>query len=154
MTEHTDGYIDGYGDEAIARILQGARVVAMVGASPKPDRPSHRVMLFLQAQGRRVIPVNPAAAKAGETINGEKVLASLADIPAAEGPVDMVDIFRAANRAGPAVDAAIAEKDRLGISCVWMQLDVIDEAAARRAREAGLDAVMDRCPAIEIPRLF
>ncbi|MHC8508760.1 MAG: CoA-binding protein [Rhodospirillales bacterium] len=154
MTERAAGPIDGYDDEAVARILRGARVIAMFGASPKPDRPSHRVMQFLQAQGRRVIPVNPAAAKAGEIINGEKALASLADIPAAEGPVDMVEIFRASNRAGPAVDAAITEKDRLGISCVWMQLDVIDQDAARRARKAGLDAVMDRCPAIEIPRLF
>lgn len=140
-----------YGDDFLSRILARTRTVAMVGASPRAGRPSHGVMRFLQSTGRRVIPVNPAAL--GETIHGEVAVASLADIPADAGPIDMVDIFRRADQAGEAVDQAIADKDRLGIRAVWMQLGVIDAAAAARAEAAGLDVVMNRCPAIEIPRL-
>ena len=132
----------------LADILTRTRTIAMVGASPRAERDSFHVMRFLQTRGVRVIPVNPAAA--GTTINGETAVASLAEI---DDPVDMVEIFRRADQAGESVDEAIAEKDRLGISAVWLQLGVIDEAAAERARAAGLDVVMDRCPAIEIPRL-
>lgn len=131
-------------DESIRRVLDTSRVVAMVGASPRPDRPSFGVMRVLQQKGHKVYPVNPTAT--GKTIHGETVLADLSDVPE---PIDMVDIFRRADQAGEAVDAAI----RAGAKTVWMQLGVIDEAAAKRAEDAGLTVVMDRCPAIEYRRL-
>ena len=131
-------------DDDIARLLRETRTIAMVGASGRPGRASNGVMQFLQRQGYRVIPVNPTIA--GETLNGEIVVASLADI---DEPIDMVDIFRRSDRAGEAIDAAI----EAGAKSVWTQLGVIDEDAAARAEEAGLDVVMDRCPKIEIPRL-
>jgi predicted CoA-binding protein len=116
----------------------------MVGASPNWNRPSYFAMKYLQAKGYRVIPVNPAAA--GQRILGEQVHATLADI---QGPVDMVDIFRNSQAAGPIVDEAIARGARI----VWMQLGVRDDAAAARAEAAGLKVVMDRCPKIEFGRL-
>lgn len=131
-------------DAKIEHILRQTKTIALVGASPKPERPSHGVMRYLQSRGYRVIPVNPGLA--GQTLNGEPVFASLAEI---SEPIDMVDIFRNSAEAGAVVDAAIA----VGAKYVWMQLDVIDQAAARRAEQAGLEVVMDRCPAIEIPRL-
>jgi len=131
-------------DAEIRRILTETRTIALVGASPKPDRDSHEVMAFLQSRGYRVIPVNPAVA--GQTILGERVRASLAEI---EDPIDLVDVFRNSEAAGAVADEAIAVKAR----AVWMQLGVINEAGAARAREAGLAVVMDRCPKIEIPRL-
>ena len=130
-------------DDDIRDILTSVRTVAVVGWSPKPDRPSHRVAAFLLARGYRVIAVNPG--QAGLQALGGVVRASLAEA----GPVDMVDIFRRSDEAGAVVDAAIAA----GARVVWMQLGVIDEAAAARARAAGLRVVMDRCPAIEIARL-
>jgi uncharacterized protein len=133
-----------YSDDYLRQILTGVRAIAVVGASPRRDRPSHGVMAFLQHHGYRAIPVNPNAA--GETINGEKCYAALAEI--AER-VDMVDIFRRSEFAGAAVDSAIA----IGAKIVWMQLGVCDAAAAARAETAGLKVVMNRCPAIEIPRL-
>lgn len=135
---------ESYRDDYLRHILEATRVIAVVGASPRPNRPSHEVMRFLQARGYRVIPVNPNAA--GATILGERCVARLADI--AE-PVDMVDIFRRSERAGSAVDDAIAA----GAKFVWMQLGVRDDAAAARAEAAGIEVVMNRCPAIEIPRL-
>lgn len=131
-------------DEDIAALLRGARLIAMVGASANPERPSYGVMQFLQAHGHRVIPVNPALA--GQSINGEPVVAALSDI--AE-PIDMVDIFRNSEAAGAAVDEAIAA----GAGAVWMQLGVINEDAAGRAEAAGLSVVMNRCPKIEARRL-
>lgn len=131
-------------DRDIAALLRETRTIALVGASDRADRPSHRVMRSLQAHGYRVIPVNPQLA--GSTINGERVVAELADI--AE-PIDLVDVFRNSAAAGAVVDAAIA----VGAKAVWLQLGVIDPAAARRAEAAGLKVVMDRCPAIDIPRL-
>jgi hypothetical protein len=131
-------------DEAIRRVLAGTRTIALVGASPRPERDSHRVMHFLQQHGYRVIPVNPACAD--QEILGERVRANLREI---DEPVDLVDVFRRSEVAGETVDEAIAIRAR----AVWLQLGVIDEAAAQRARQAGLDVVMDRCPAIEIPRL-
>ena len=131
-------------ETTIRRIFSGPRRIALVGASPRPDRDSHHVMQFLQQRGHRVIPVNPACA--GQTILGETVRASLGEVGP---PIDLVDVFRRSEHAGAVVDEAIA----LGARAVWLQLGVIDEAAAARARAAGLDVVMDRCPAIEIPRL-
>jgi predicted CoA-binding protein len=133
-------------DDDLRRILSETRTIALVGWSPKPDRPSHRVAAFLKARGYRVIPVNPG--QAGQTALGETVRASLSDI---EGGVDMVDIFRRSDEAGAVVDAALAALP--GLKTVWMQLGVVDEAAADRARAQGVEVVMDRCPAIEIPRL-
>ncbi|HZT87030.1 MAG TPA: CoA-binding protein [Stellaceae bacterium] len=135
---------DTYPDDYLREILETARTIAVVGASPRPQRPSHGVMRFLQRQGYRVIPVNPNAA--GTAILGEACRRALADI--AE-PIDMVDIFRRSEFAGAAVDEAIAA----GAKFVWMQLGVRDEAAARRAEARGMQVVMNRCPAIEIPRL-
>lgn len=135
-----DAYDDGY----IAAILRQTRIIAMVGASPNWNRPSYFAMKYLQSKGYRVIPVNPAVA--GQEILGEKVHATLADVP---GPIDMVDIFRNAEAAGPIVDAAIAR----GAKVVWMQLGVRNDEAAARAEAAGLKVVMNRCPKIEFGRL-
>ena len=136
---------DSYSDDYLRGILQSVRTVAIVGASPKSDRPSHGVMRFLQRSGYRAIPVNPTAA--GETINGERCRATLAEIGE---PIDMVDIFRRSEHAGAVVDEAIA----IGAKVVWMQLGVRDDEAAVRAEKAGLKVVMNRCPAIERPRLM
>lgn len=131
-------------DEDIRALLEETRTIALIGASDRPDRASHRVMKRLQDHGYRVIPVNPMIT--GEHIHGEFVWRELSQIGE---PIDMVDIFRKSEAAGEAVDQAIAT----GAKAVWMQLDVIDEAAAARAEAAGLKVVMNRCPAIEIPKL-
>lgn len=125
-------------------ILKATKTIAMVGASDNDDRPSYGVMRFLQQRGFKIIPVNPLLA--GKEIRGEKVYATLADVPA---PIDMVDIFRRSEVAGVAVDDAIANAARLGVKTVWLQIGVIDEDAAARARAAGLEVVMDKCPALE-----
>jgi predicted CoA-binding protein len=125
----------------IREVLTETHTWAVVGCSPDPSRDSHRVARFLQAHGYRVIPVNPMT----DEVLGERCYATVADIPADEG-VEVVDIFRRADRAGAHVDEAIAA----GARAVWLQLDVVDEAAAQRAGEAGLQVVMDRCPAIEL----
>jgi uncharacterized protein len=135
-------------DAEISTLLRSARVFAVVGASAKPDRPVYGVMERLLAKGYTVVPVNPG--QAGSEILGQKVYASLADVPA---PADIVDIFRASDAALSIVEEAIAEKSRLGLKAVWMQLGVVNEEAARLAQEAGLMVVMDRCPKIEIGRL-
>jgi predicted CoA-binding protein len=135
-----DAYLDAY----LRDVLTRTRTIAVVGASPRQERPSHGVMAYLQRRGYRTIPVNPFAA--GQTINGETCYARLADIPE---PVDMVDIFRRTEAAGGVVDEAVA----IGARFIWMQLGVRDDAAAARAEAQGLAVVMDRCPAIEIPRL-
>lgn len=135
---------DSYSDDYLCGVFARVKTIAMVGASPRPDRPSHRVMKFLQGRGFRVIPVNPQAA--GAIIHGEKVVASLGDIP---GPVDMVDIFRRSELVAPVVDEAIAR----GVKIIWMQLGVRDDTAAAKAERHGIDVVMNRCPAIEMPRL-
>src|SRR5207253_8423653 len=133
-----------YPDAYLRDILTGVRTIAVVGASPGRERPSHGVMAYLQRCGYRAIPVNPNAS--GTTINGEQCYGELAEVPE---PIDMVDIFRRSEGAGAAVDQAIA----VGARIVWMQLGVRDDAAAARAEMAGLKVVMNRCPAIEIPRL-
>jgi predicted CoA-binding protein len=131
-------------DSQIAAMLTGARTIAMVGASDRPDRPSYGVMKFLQDQGYRVIPVNPAIT--GQHILGEYVWDSLDQLGM---PIDIVDIFRRSDAVGPIVDDAI----RVGARAVWMQLGVINPEAAARAEAAGLQVVMDHCPKIEIRRL-
>jgi predicted CoA-binding protein len=135
--------IDGQTDETIRGILTATRRIAVVGASDKVWRPSHDVFGFLLARGYDATPVNPMLA--GQTIHGRVVLATLAEAV----PLEMVDIFRASANAGAAVDDAI----RLRARVVWMQLSVVDEAAADRARAAGITVVMDRCPVIEVRRL-
>ena len=134
-------------DDLIRKILTETKVIALVGWSPKPDRPSHGVAAYLARRGYRVIPVNPG--QAGQvTAWGETVRASLSEIVE---PVDMVDIFRASDSVGQVVEEAIT--DLKGPRAIWMQLGVVNEAAAESARAAGLQVVMNRCPAIEIPRL-
>lgn len=133
-------------DAEIRDILSAVQTIAVVGWSPNPDRPSHGVARFLAQQGYRVIPVNPG--QAGQIALGEVVRANLAEI---EGSVDMVDIFRRSEEAGAAVDQALAAFPDL--KAVWMQLGVTDAEAAKRAEARGVVAIMNRCPAIEIPRL-
>ncbi|MCZ8332737.1 MAG: CoA-binding protein [Rhodobacteraceae bacterium] len=133
-------------DDDIRRILTEVRTIALVGWSPKAERPSHRVAAFLKGKGFRVIPVNPG--QAGQVALGEVVRASLSEIGE---PVDMVDIFRRSDEAGAVVDEALAVLP--GLKAVWMQLGVEDAAAAARAEARGVAAVMNRCPAIEMPRL-
>ena len=131
-------------DSEIRELLGQPRRIAVVGASPNPARPSNGVLALLVGQGHDVIAVNPG--HAGHTIHGAPVVATLADV---EPPAEIVDIFRNSAEAGAAVDEAIVH----GAKAVWLQIGVIDPEAARRANDAGLIVVMDRCPKIEIPRL-
>ena len=138
-----------YPDELLRRVFAETTTAAVVGASSNPARASNYVMAFLQTRGWRAIPVNPN--EVGRMINGERVYASLADIPF---PVQLIDIFRNSAAVGGVVDEAIALKTRLDIRFIWMQLGLRDDAAARRGEAAGLIVIMNRCPKIEIPRLF
>ena len=133
-----------YPDAKLRRILADVRVIALVGASSNWNRPSYFVMKYLQGKGYRVIPVNPALA--GRELLGQRVYASLRDIPE---PVDMVDVFRASDQVDPIVDDAIA----IGARVLWMQLGVRNDEAGARAEAAGLEVVMNRCPKIEFGRL-
>ena len=133
-------------DVEIREILTGVKTIAVVGWSPKPDRPSHRVAAFLHQQGYHVIPVNPGVA--GQNALGETVRASLSDIG---GAVDMVDIFRRSEEVLPVVEEALAALP--GLKAVWMQLGVENAEAAALAEAEGIRVVQNRCPAIEIPRL-
>jgi predicted CoA-binding protein len=135
--------VDGESDETIRRLLATTRRIALVGASDKPWRASFGVMRFLLDRGFDVTPVNPALA--GRSLHGRTVVARLADAV----PLEMVDVFRNSAHVGSLVDEAIA----LGASSIWMQLGVIDQTAASRARAAGIAVAMDRCPVIEDRRL-
>jgi uncharacterized protein len=137
-----------YSDDYIKSILRSSKVIAMMGASGNEMRPSYFAMKYLLDKGFMVIPVNPTMV--GKTILGQTAYGSLKDVPA---PVDIVDIFRAADAAPGIVREALAEKDRLGVKTIWMQLGVISEEAAALASEAELNVVMDRCPKIEYGRL-
>jgi predicted CoA-binding protein len=139
--------IDGPGDDAIRAILKETRTIAVVGASPNPARPSNDVLGFLIAKGFETFPVNPG--HAGALIRGRPVSARLVDVPER---IDMVDVFRRSAAAGSVVDEAL-RLDPLP-RVIWMQLGVIDEEAAERARAKGVSVVMNRCPKIEFGRLF
>ncbi len=143
MTTHPS-----YSNAQLLEILNSARTIAMVGASATWNRPSYFAMKYLQEKGYRVIPVNKS--RAGTEILGERVYATLADVPER---FDMVDIFRSSEAALPIVQEAIALIAEKGIRVIWMQLGVINHEAARLAEEAGLTVVMDRCPKIEFGRL-
>lgn len=132
------------GDD-VRELLTATETWAVVGCSPDPGRDSHRIAALLQARGKRVIPINPSA----ESILGERCYRSLDEVPE-DIRIDVVDVFRRSDQAGAHVDEAIA---RPGVQGVWLQLGVIDHDAAARATSAGLRVVMDRCPAIEYPRL-
>jgi predicted CoA-binding protein len=134
---------DAEADAEIRRILTQFTRVALVGASAKPERPSHGVMGFLIRHGFSVTPVNPGLA--GQTIHGRAVVGTLDEA----APLEIVDVFRASDQVGPVVEDAI----RLGARVIWMQLGVVNREAASAARAAGITVVMDRCPAIEWPRL-
>jgi predicted CoA-binding protein len=135
-------------DARTRKILEQTATIAMVGASPSPDRPSYSVMAFLQSQGYRVFPVNPRCI--GQEILGEPVYGALAEVP---GTFDLVDVFRSSEAAGEVADEVIAVATEKGIRAVWMQIGVRDDAAANRAVAAGLEVVMDRCPKVEYLRL-
>lgn len=144
MTRHDDA--------ALRAIFARTRRIAVVGVSNNPVRPSHYVARYLGLRGFRIIPVNPVIA--GETLFGARVWPDLASIPAEVGPIEMVDIFRRSEEAGALVDAALTHLGGRGLRTIWMQIGVVDEAAAARAEARGLDVVMDRCPKIEHQRLF
>jgi predicted CoA-binding protein len=137
-----------YTDDYIKSILRSTKVIAMVGASGNEMRPSYFAMKYLLAKGFVIHPINPGMF--GKDILGQKVYASLRDVPA---PVDMVDIFRTPDVAPAIVREALEETDRLGIKTIWMQLGVVSEEAAALATAAGLNVVMDRCPKIEYGRM-
>jgi len=126
-------------------IVKSAHTVAVVGLSSRASRPSHGVASFLQASGFRVVPVNPNETE----VLGEKAYPSLAAAHAAVGPLDVVDVFRRSDAAGAVVDEAIAIRPRL----IWLQIGVVDAAAADRARAAGIPIVMDRCLAVDLSRI-
>ena len=134
-----------YSDDLLRKVFDEVKTIALVGASPRGEtRASWRVMRYLQNEGYKVYPVNPDAV--GQEIHGEKVYASVSDLPE---KVDMVDIFRLPWKVPPVVDEAID----LGVPYIWMQLKVNNEEAAAKAEAAGATVIMDRCPAIELPRL-
>lgn len=141
---------DSNSDEQLKAILRGTKTVAVVGVSTNPVKASYFVARYLHYRGYRIIPVNPG--HAGKTLFGEKIIASLADIPD-EIRVDMVDIFRRPEHVPAIVDEALANL-LPGLQTIWMQFGIRHEEAAEKARSAGLNVVQDRCPKIEYQRLF
>ena len=137
---------DQYPDSYIRGILNTVKTIAMVGFSPKENRPSYFVFKYLLERGYRVIPVNPG--QAGKEVLGQKIYAKLSDIPE---PIDMVDIFRSSEHALPIVQEALALKPKPQV--IWLQLTVRNDEAAKLAEAAGLKVVMNRCPKIEYGRL-
>lgn len=141
-----------YSDDLLRRTLRATRSIACVGVSKNQIRPSFFVARYLRLKGFRVIPVNPAYP--GETLLGEVFHPDLASLPEAIGPIDMVDIFRRSDQAGRLVDAALRHLEPRGLKTIWMQIGVIDAAAAARAEAQGVTVIMNRCPKIEFQRLF
>lgn len=137
-------YIDPHSDQQISTILHEVNTIALVGASNKEERASYRVMRFMQEKGFKVIPISPRLA--GQSLLGETVYENLESVPL---PIDMVDLFLNSERVMPVIDSAIA----LSPSVIWMQIGVINLAAAELAKAKGIDVVMDRCPKKEIERL-
>jgi len=137
-----------YSNAELLEILESVRTIAMIGASRNWKRPSYFAMKYLQEKGYRIIPINPGAA--GEAVLGERIYANLSDIP---DRFDMIDIFRPSETVLPIVDEACALAQEKGIRVIWMQLGVINQAAAEKAEAAGLTVVMNRCPKIEFGRL-
>jgi predicted CoA-binding protein len=137
---------DAYADTYVRGILNTVKTIAMVGVSPKDNRPSYFAFKYLLERGYTMIPVNPG--QAGKELLGRKVYARLADVPE---PIDMVDVFRASQHAGPVVDEALALKPLPQV--IWMQLGVRNDEAAAKAEAAGVKIVMNRCPKIEYGRL-
>lgn len=140
---YSAAYDDGTSDETLTRILTGTTRIALVGASARPQRPSHEVMGYLLAHGYDVTPVNPGLD--GMLVHNIRAVAHLSQAQ----PLDMVEFFRDPND----IDKDVNDAIRLGARTIWMQIGVINEEAAARARAAGLTVVMNRCPKIEIPRL-
>ena len=144
MSQAADLALPQYSDSLIKSILRSVKTIAMVGASGNDIRPSYFAMMYLLNKGYTIIPVNPSLA--GKEILGQKVYASVKDVPA---PVDMVDIFRESKYAPDIAREVVAEKDRLGVKVLWMQLGVISQEAEKIGKDAGLTVVMNRCPKIE-----
>jgi hypothetical protein len=138
---------DQYDKSLIRDVLKSTRTIAVVGASANPSRPSYGVMRFLLSKGYHVIPVNPG--HAGHEIQGQKVVGKLSDI---DEPIDMVDVFRAADQLPGVVDEVLALPNLPKV--IWGQLTVRHDGAAEKAEEKGITVIMDRCPAIEYPRLM
>jgi predicted CoA-binding protein len=136
--------IDDVRDETVRELLATPRTWAVVGCSPRPDRDSHRIAALLRSRGNTIVPIHPGA----DEILGERAYPSLA-AAREDHAIDVVDVFRRSTGAGVHVDEAV----EIGATAAWLQLGVIDVAAAERGRAAGLTVVMDRCPAIEYPRL-
>jgi predicted CoA-binding protein len=130
-------------NEEIRDLLARTRTIAVVGLSPRPERPSHRIARRLQSWGYRVVPVRPAVSE----VLGEKAYQRLAEVP---DRIDLVDVFRAAEQVGPIVEQCIA----LGLPAIWIQEGIVNEPAAERARAAGMIVVMDRCISVEYRRLM
>ena len=143
--------IHRHDDGELRAVFARTRTIAVVGVSKNQIRPSYYVARYLTLKGFRVIPVNPAYA--GETLLGERVWPDLASLPAELGEIHMVDIFRRSQEAGAVVDAALGHLIGRGLRTIWMQIGVVDEAAAARAEAVGVTVVMDRCPKIEFQRL-
>jgi predicted CoA-binding protein len=136
-------------DSDLRDILSETRVIAVVGISNKPTRPSHEVAQYLQTKGYRIVPVNPGLA--GQTLLGETVYADLGAVPA-DLSVDMVDVFRHSEAVPEVVEDALAHLP--GLRTIWMQLGVVHEGAAEQARAKGVRVVMNRCPKIDYPRVM
>lgn len=141
-----------YSDDHLRKILSRTRTIAAVGVSTNEVRPSYYVVKYLKTKGFNVVPVNPVYA--GETVFGETVIPSLAEIPAERDPIDMVEIFRNSEAAGGVVDDALETLLDRGLKTIWMQIGVINREAAARAEAKGVDVIMHRCPKIEYARLF
>lgn len=141
-----------YSDALLRTVLERTRTIAAVGVSTNSVRPSYYVGRYLRLKGYRVLPVNPRYA--GETLFDEPVAPSLDALPSDADPVQMVDVFRRSEEAGRVVDAAIETLLGRGLETLWLQIGVIDHAAAKRAEAAGLTVIMDRCPKMEHQRLF